>query len=331
MSTLRVLITGATGFIGINLVNAIKKCMPAVEINVLIRNPNKSFMFNMLSNIKIRNADIMNKPLLDNYVNNIDIVFHLCGVLGKWGLSDQLYWDINVEGTRNLIKACLENGSVKHFVYLSSAGVLGSSINNADESFALNPSNIYEKTKAEAERIAMEYYNRQGFPVTILRPEFVYGPYDRHVLGLFKAIKHGLLFLVEDGISVLHPTYIGDLTGILLGCIYKINTAGRVYIVAGERSLTVKEFVALIAKYLKVRAPFISVSRRSALLGAYAFESMARIFKINPILTKSRVSLFTDSRSYNTAKAKRDLGFVPSSLEDSVRETVNWYILNNYL
>jgi len=326
-----ILITGATGFVGSHLVKALLEYSPKIKINVLIRKTSDIACLKRLGNIHYLQGDLEDKLSLQRSVEGVNIVFHLAGMLGKHGVKKTRYCAVNTEGTRNLLEACLEERRIRQFIYLSSAGVLGPNVKNADETYPLNPSNIYERTKAEAEKIVFDYYHKMKVPVTVLRPEFLYGSGDWHVLGLFKAIKNRRFFLIDGGQSLLHPTYIEDIVQALLACCGNEDTIGETYLIAGERSIAVKEFAGLIAKYLGAKCINKSLSTKRALILARFFELSMGFLKLNPPLTVSRVKFFTQSRSYNISKAKKDLGLSPLPLEEGVIRTVEWYKSKGYL
>lgn len=326
-----ILITGSTGFIGKHLIKALLEHKMRANINVLVRKTSDISYLKSLGEMRFLYGDLKDKASLKRSLKGTNIVFHLAGILGKYGVPEADYYAINTEGTRNLLEACAENGQIRQFIYLSSAGVLGPNVENADEAYPFNPSNIYEITKAEAEKIASYYYNKMKVPVTVLRPEFLYGPGDMHLLGLFKAIKKRMFFLIDGGQSFLHPTYIEDIIQALLTCCGNTATIGETYLIAGERSITVKEFTGLIAKYLGVKRINRSLSAKTAALIARVFEFSLPILNIDPPLTLSRVKFFAESRSYDTSKAKKSLGLKPFMLEEGIKRTIEWYKDRGYL
>ena len=328
---MNILITGATGFIGSHLTKALLKADLNVKVSALVRGLSDITTLQSLGNINYLYGDLQDRDSLKESIKDIDIVFHIAGILGKHGVPDADYYAINTEGTRDLLEACVENGQIKQFIYLSSAGVLGPNVENADEAYPFNPSNIYEITKAEAEKIASYYYNKMKVPVTVLRPEFLYGPGDMHLLGLFKAIKKRMFFLIDGGQSFLHPTYIEDIIQALLTCCGNTATIGETYLIAGERSITVKEFTGLIAKYLGAKRINRSLSAKTAALIARVLEFSLPILNIDPPLTLSRVKFFAESRSYDTSKAKKSLGLKPFMLEEGIKRTIEWYKDRGYL
>ncbi len=106
-------------------------------------------------------------------------------------MIEEVYRQVHVEGTRNVLTAALKSGYPTRALYVSTTGVLGVTPRGpAAEGSPYAPTNPYERTKAAAERMALEFAS-QGLPVVICRPAFVYGPGDRHVLGLFQAVRRG--------------------------------------------------------------------------------------------------------------------------------------------
>jgi len=119
---------------------------------------------------------------------------------------------VHVQGTKNILEASQKH-NIKKFIYCSTAGVTGPAAHlPQDESLPYNPSNIYEVTKAEAEKSVLQYHRENGLPVIVIRPEFVYGPGDMHTLGYLKTVRKRMFILIDGGKAFLHPTYIDDLT-----------------------------------------------------------------------------------------------------------------------
>jgi nucleoside-diphosphate-sugar epimerase len=204
---------------------------------------------------------------------------------------------------------------------VSSPGVLGPITGEpADENAPIAPSNAYERSKAAAEKLARTY------PAAIIvRPEFVYGPGDTHVLGLFRAVKRGVFFFVGTGKHTCHPTFISDAVAGMLLCIEK-GRPGLIYQVAGPRPVTFRELGCTIAAALEVRPPWMMVPRPFALLGAYGLEALGSVIGRTPPLSRAGVAFFGESRRFSWQKARRELGYRPQvELAEGVGKTVAWY------
>ena len=224
--------------------------------------------------------------------------------------------------------------NIKQFIHISSAGVLGPLTDGvvADESFPYNPSNVYEKTKCEAEKEILNFCEKQKIPFTIIRPEFVYGPGDTHVLGLFKAIRDKRFVILGDGRSFLHPTYIDDLIQGISMCTYNENAYGKVFLITGNKPLNVKELALIIAEECGVRLLKIRIPLIFANITATVLELMAKVGNFEPLLTSSRVKFFTENRVFSIQKAQNELGYRSKiGFREGVKRTIHWYRQNGYL
>lgn len=317
---MNILTTGATGFIGKNLVRSLVNNNHKVKC--LIRETSKKADIDYLKKIKVQlfYGDITKKETLNDCLSNIDVVYHLAGILGDFNTQKEDYYKTHVLGTKNLLKFCKK----QKFIYCSSAGVLGPVI-NGDELKRLNPTNVYEKTKAEAEKLVLEYDN-----YVILRPEFVYGAYDLHVLNLFKTIKNRKFYIIGNGKNMLHPTYVDDLIYCLIKCLNK-NIKNEIFVVAGEKPVSVEEFVKLAANQLSIRYNKIKIPLHLARVYTSVFEPFAKVFNLNPSLTKSRFNFFTKTRTFDIKKAQKMLNYRPIKLEKGIKKTLGWYKKNNLL
>ena len=327
---MKVLVTGGTGFIGSHLVEALVN--RGYDIRCLVRNTSNVEHLEKLSTELIY-GDINDKDTLSKAVKGIDIVYHLAGMLGQWGIPNRTYWEVHYQGTENLIQACLKE-DLKRFIHCSSTGVLGPITNTpADETHPYNPTNIYEKTKAKAEALVLEAHHKYNLPVTIIRPEFVYGPGDMHVLRLFKAIEHNRFLRIGRGNSYLHPTYISDLVyGLLLVIDKEDISLGQIYHITGEKFITVNELLSLMYSKLGKKNPNIYIPYRLGWISAGIFQLLSIILRINPPLTISTVKFFNENRGFTSMKAEKELDYYPVvTLAEGIEKTIMWYRQNGYL
>jgi nucleoside-diphosphate-sugar epimerase len=327
---MKAFVAGGTGFIGSHIVKHLAKS--GFLVKVLIRETsNLSRLVGV--NAAFVKGDILVPDSMRAQIKDSDLVICSVGVLGQWGIPDKVYWDINKRGVENLLESCVDS-TIKQFVYLSSAGVLGPLPGGvlANESFPYNPSNIYEQTKCQAEESVINFCTRENIPYTIIRPEFVYGPEDTHVLGLFKAVQQRKFVFIGKGETLLHPTYIDDLIHGIHLCTRSEKAVGKIYFITGEKPITVKELVGIMAEELKVAPPNTKLPLSIAYLGARIMEWAGKLMKFNPPLTKSRVRFFTENRAFSNEKAAAELGYTPQiDFRDGVKRTVRWYKDRHYL
>jgi nucleoside-diphosphate-sugar epimerase len=189
----RVLITGATGFIGSHLV---ERCLQEnYQIKVLVRSGHSMFEYFKNHGIEIVQGDIRDIGCLKRAVKDVQVVFHLASVVTDWA-PKRLFVDVNIHGTEKLCHVSLIEG-VERFIYMSTSDVFGFRDKSLiDESVEYQYWNEpYPDTKIEASRIVWEYF-REGLPATIVYPCWVYGNGDRTLIPLLAdAIrKKSLLF-----------------------------------------------------------------------------------------------------------------------------------------
>ncbi|MFC1825580.1 NAD-dependent epimerase/dehydratase family protein [Thermodesulfobacteriota bacterium] len=317
------LITGATGFIGQNLVKRLvedgHKCRCLVRESSVINSLKK------LTNIELFYGDIAQKLTLTDICKGIDIVINSAGMLGKWNSTIENLRPVNANGINNLADEIVRN-KVEYVIHLSAGGVTGPVKGQAaDETYICRPRTPYEKTKWEGEKCALSLFEKLKVPIVVVRPTFTYGPGDPHKLPLFRTVKSGRFAFIGSGESTNHPVYVDDLvSGIIL--LLKKRAIGETFIIGGPRPITKKELIYVIAGELGVKKSFAHLPRWLATSGAIFMVLLARLLDFEPILSPSRVSAMADSWGYSIKKANTILGYTPKvDIKTGVRKTVQAY------
>ncbi len=325
---MKFVVTGATGFVGSAMAKALLNL--GAEVLALSRTSNAPAQLKSLP-ITWVVADITEPRTLSGHFANADYVIHAAGKLGKAGTTEDEYMRLHVDGTKNLLNELSKSNPKPKTLYISSPGVLGPITGEAaNEETPLAPSNPYERSKAVAEDL-VKGFAANGFPVVIGRPEFIYGPGDMHVLGLFRAIQKGHFFYIGGGQNTCHPTFIDDATDGLLRCL-KHGQVGEVYHITGPRPVTFREFSETIACALNVSPPRFNIPRSLAMVGASGLEILGRFAGKSPPLSRTGVAFFSEDRRFSWSKAQRELDYQPQySLQAGVEITINWYQRNGYL
>jgi nucleoside-diphosphate-sugar epimerase len=329
---MKFLVTGATGFVGSHLVKRLIK--DNNDVRALVRKGRDTSKFD--SRVEIVYGDITDPHSLDDATRSIDIVYHSAAIVREAGVPDSLFYEVNVKGTENLLEASLRHG-VKRFIHISTGGVHGDIKNPpASEDSQIPPHpplekggwgdlDIYQKTKIEGEKVVLSF-KEKGLSVVIIRPTGVYGPGDLRLLKLFRLINRRRFFMVGDGMTLFHPVYIDDLIeGLILAG--KIPEAeGEVFLIGGERYLTLNEIVRIIAGALNVPIKRVHLPVFPVRALATTIEFIFKPMRIEPPLFRRRVDFFTKNRAFDISKAKRLLGYQPKvDIEKGVRLTIDWY------
>lgn len=322
----RIAITGANGFIGAALAHHF--AARGDEIVGFVRDDSELWRLDDVA-IELRYGDIRKPESLVGVFAGVDWVIHTAGKLGEAGVLEEVYYDVHVNGTRNVLQAVSAESPQARVLHISTPGVLGpllrvSPTTFPDEATPIAPSNPYERTKAVGEWVAQQF-THDGLDIVIVRPEFVYGPGDVHVLGLFKMIGRGLFFYVGDGDNWCHPSYIDDVVNGMALALER-GRSGEIYHITGERPERWRAFAEAIAVALDAKAPKWRVPRSLVLAGAIAGEEAGRLFGRKPPLSRTGVDFFSEDRGTSCVKAREELGYVPQiDIATGTRLAVEWY------
>jgi len=317
---MKILITGATGFIGKNLVKELVR--KKHNIRCLVRKESNRRDIKFLKDLKadIVYGDICNKKSLSNAVEGTAAVIHLAGILGGFNVNKEDYYSVNVEGTQNILDKC----TTQKFIYCSTAGVFGP-IMNCKEADSPKPSDMYEKTKFLAEKYVREYQN-----YVIIRPTFVYGPYDMHSLKMFSFIKKFRIVPKISKTSKIQPIYVKDVVDILVKAVEK-DLDSRIYNIAGTEEIAVSQLFYKISEELGIKIMNFYIPIFLAKLYVNITEPFSKLLKIDTVLTRSRFLFYTKSRTFNINKAAEELDFNPINISEGLERTIQWYKRNNFL
>ena len=324
-----ILITGATGYIGRNLVQRL--IAEEHYCRCLVRKNSRIDFLKDYSNVELFYGDITQKDSLTGICKGIDVVINSAGVLAKWDSSTDDLKSVNTDGITNLAGELIKN-DVEYVIHLSAGGVTGPVKGPpADETYDCRPRTAYEKTKLEGEKKALELSRQHDLPIVVVRPTFTYGPGDPHKLPLFRSVKRGSFVFIGSGESINHPVYIDDLiAGIFL--LFKKRPMGETFILGGPHPVTKKDLIQTIAEELGVKKRYLHIPPWLAICGAFGLVSFARLLKFEPILTPSRISMMVDNWGYSIKKAKERLGYEPRfDLRLGIKKTIQSYIALQWL
>jgi nucleoside-diphosphate-sugar epimerase len=320
---LRLALTGATGYTGGRLLTALRE--RGHEVAALARRDSVTDALRK-SGARLVEGDLGSSEALAHLVEGCEAVVHVAAVYRTAGHPDSYYHDVNVGGTERLLEAAAGAG-VSRFVHTSTVGVLGHVAKPpGDEESPLAPTDVYQRTKAEAEVLALRFHRERGMPVSVVRPAAIYGPGETRLLKLFRAIARGRYALVGSGRPGYHLVYIDDLIAGYLLALEHPNAPGEVFIVAGPRSVPQAELARQIAgatggRVLPFRVPAAPLQWAGSLC-----EAVCVPLGLEPPLHRRRVDFFTKHREFSIEKARRLLGYEPRvDVEEGLARTAAWY------
>src|SRR3990170_2888497 len=190
------LVTGGSGFVGNRLARALIE--RGDRVRALVRDPARAADLSALG-VEVVQGDLTDEASLRRALEGVDRLFHTAGLVGDW-IDRRQAVEVNVEGTRRLLAAAVEAG-VTRAVHVSSLSVLGTRHHHGtDESGPYVYGDPYTDTKIDSERVALEFGSGGRIEVVVIRPGFVYGAGDNHVLApLVERLRSGGFVFVGDG------------------------------------------------------------------------------------------------------------------------------------
>jgi nucleoside-diphosphate-sugar epimerase len=266
-------------------------------------------------NLEIVKGDLTEHNLVKRLVEDIDIVYHLAGAHLDVTLPDSYYRQVNVDATLSLLKAA-NNAGVKRVVHCSTNGVIGEIKNPpVDETADSFPTNIYEKTKLEGERAALEYHIETGFPVVIVRPAWVYGPRCPRTLRLMRMVNKGRFVMFGNGQTLRHPIFITDMIDALELSAQVEQAAGQIFFIAGDEPVTIKQLVHSIAEVQDVHVRVIHLPLALGKAAGYTIQLAFTPMGKQPPFSRRSLDFFVKDNAYDISKARvsRDLNPGPLS------------------
>ena len=329
---MEVFITGGTGFIGSRLV---LRCLERGDsVSVIGQENNPAERENRIL-IESKGAKVWLGPVTDRQsifeqVKGVDVIYHLAAAQHEANVPDQHFRDVNVEGTRNVIEAAVQSG-IKRFVHGSTIGVYGSALSGEiNEASALRPDNIYGVTKLEGEKLVLSYQDK--LPVVIIRISETYGPGDRRLLKLFKAIKNKAFFMIGNGKNLHHLVFVDDLIDGMLLAAASDGAVGKIFVLADAKPVTSNEMVGTIGLQLATRIPGIHLPLFPFLMAARFMETLLRPLGIQPPLHMRRMDFFRKSFMFSQEASRMYLNFIPRhTFSQGVEKTAKWYAGQGYI
>ncbi len=320
---MKVALTGASGYTGGHLLRRLLR--EGRQVSALVR-PGSITADLRESGAELVEGDLGDEAALRRLVEKAQVVLHVAAVYRTAGHPDSYYREVNVLGTRRLLEASSRAG-VSRFVHTSTVGVHGDvKEGEADESSPHRPGDVYQETKSEAERLALDFHRERGLPVAVVRPGAIYGPGETRLLKLFRAIARGRYALVGSGRPRYHLVYIDDLVDGFLLAAERPEAVGEAFILAGPRHVSQRELAAIIARHTGGRVLPFRIPARPIQWAGDLCQAICVPLGMEPPLHRRRVDFWTKSRAFSIAKARRLLGYAPRvDVDEGVERTAAWY------
>ena len=319
---MKIFVTGGTGFIGTHLV----RCLAQTD-HELVCLARRTSDVGTLKEIgaTIVTGDVTEKGSLLAGMQGCDWVANLANLFLFWVRDEQVYTEVNVEGTRNVMESALETGVAK-VVHVSSAAVWGKTdwpISEATPMGAQRASQ-YARTKYEGDRIAWRLHQERGLPLVMVYPTAVIGADDPKATGRY--IKNLVRRRMPAQVLTNAPfsfVYVGDVCAAILRALEKEGNIGEKYLVSGA-NLTFGEINRLVREVAGVRLPFLRLPDVVTALNARFLTGVANLTKRPPWLDLSvdQVGLMKQGFVVDGRKAERELGIHYTPIRQALEEAI---------
>lgn len=312
------LIIGGSGFVGTRLVEIIgehscdildkriSKTYPEISLVTDVREKEQ---------IKIKNYHSTVILLAAEHQDNIS--------------PNSLYYDVNVEGTKNVLDKMDEIG-IKNLIFTSSVAVYGLNKLNPSENHLIDPFNHYGKSKWEAERVIQNWFENdpKGKSVTIIRPTVIFGERNRgNVYNLLKQISKGKFLMIGKGQNKKSMAYVGNVVAFIKDRIKKQEAGYHVFNYADNPDLTMTELSCIIQRKMNLSIPKIRIPYWLGMLGGYGFDLLALLTRKKLPISSVRVKKFCATTQFDAAKAHTSFR-TPYTLEEGLNKTLEFEFIN---
>ena len=326
------LVTGASGFVGSGVVRRLLDIGHSVR--VLIRpNSDQKNLEGLPLDIVV--GDLRDRSSLESAVQGCESLFHVAADYRLWARNPRDLYDINVDGTLNILRAAGDAG-VSRIVYTSSVATLGLK-DDGSASDEETPANLdqmvghYKRSKFLAEKEVRALTQREHLPVVIVNPSTPIGPRDIKPTPTGRVITRAaagrMPAYVETGLNLVHVDDVAD--GHLFA--HDKGKPGERYILGGE-NWTLREILTEVAALTTHKPPRVRLRPEVVLPLAYISQGWAHLTRAErePLLTVDGVKMSRHLMFFSSQKARDQLGFDPRPAREALHDAVEWFKTHGY-
>lgn len=310
----RLCVIGGSGFVGTHL---IRKLNANYEVTIFDKVVIPEF------ESQSKKIDIRDLEALTSELKDFDSIIHLAAEHKDNVTPKTLYHDVNVVGTRNVLKAMDVNG-IHNIVFTSSVAVYGLNKENPSETHNVDPFNEYGKTKYLAELEIEKWFNQDPIQrsAKIIRPTVIFGEANRgNVYNLLKQIVSGRFLMIGDGKNVKSMAYVKNVTGFIEYLLTEKN-GYEIYNYADKPDLTISDLISVIEKSLNIVVPSIRIPYRIGLSAGYVFDILSFITGKKLPVSSVRIKKFCATTQFDSSKIQKTAFNTSYSITDGLKKTL---------
>lgn len=303
-----------------------------------------SFLIKELDGFKIQNLDKRQSPFYSditiignitdinqiNFSNQIDTVILLAAEHRDDVTPIKKYYDVNVNGTKNIL-AKMDEFGIKNLIFTSSVAVYGLNKIKPSEEHATDPFNHYGKSKLLAEQVIKDWYDNdsKNKSVTIVRPTVIFGERNRgNVYNLLKQISSGKFLMIGNGQNKKSMAYVRNVVAFIKDRIEKNKVGYNVYNYVDKPDLDMNKLVSLVEKKMRLKISKFKIPYFIGFFGGLCFDFIALLTKKNFSISSVRVKKFCATTQFDSSKVE-NIFEPPYSLESGLNKTLDYEFINS--
>lgn len=325
---MKVLVTGASGQLGNNVVRTLLN--DGYEVVVFLRENSKRITTLDGLNIERRFGELSNQESLEIAMQDVDYVIHTAAKAGLIPARSQEYWDINYQGTKNVVEAAIKCG-VKRLVHVGTANSFGTGFRQklGDETFPYTHSKFgfdYMDSKRKAQEYVINATKEKGLSAIVVNPTTMIGKFDskpnsgKFILAIF---RHEIFAKTKGGKNYVNVRDASQATVNAL----RMGRVGECYILGGH-NLSHKKAFDIIGKVEGVSVPKLVLPSSLVLIFGILSSFFGKIFGFTPLISKELAQIFTTYDFHSSEKAVRELNLQITPFDEAVKECLEWMLEN---
>ncbi len=316
-------ITGGKGYVGYALVKELAK--RGEKMRLLLRSD--SPVFDGIECEKIM-GDVCNYDILEKAFEGAETVYHVAGVVDISGTKDKQVWNVNVEGTKNVVAAC-KNAGVKNLIYVSSVDAVhvDDNMDVIREVSHFDPDILegaYAKSKATATQYVLDCAD-ENLKVCAVHPSACIGPYDNNrtssMVTVINLFSKGFFSLTFD-FGGYNFVDVRDVAKGMVAAAEK-GRSGECYFLCGK-AYSLNEFMNALADVCGKKHPKVVIKKKHVDTIIPIFEKIFKVANLPPVVNEYAIRKICENCRFTYEKAEKELGYSARSLEDSLRDTIAW-------
>lgn len=327
---MKVLVTGGTGFVGSHVIDELLK--KNYDVRAIARKSSSTKWIEG-KNVEIFHASLNDKSSLIKALDAVSAVIHVGGLTAARNLEE--FMEGNYQGTKNLIDAIFESGAeIKKFLFVSSQAAVGpsKSLNEpSKEECEYKPLTAYGKSKMKAEQLVISYKDK--LPITVVRPPAVYGERDSAILTFFQAMNNRLGTLIGFDDKYVSLVHVRDLARGIVIAFEAEKSNGEVYFISSKEFYSWSQIISITEKIIGKKAIRLKLPHCLVLTIAGISEFFGKFASKPPVLNYEKgIDITQKYWICSPEKAKKEIGYEQEiSIEQGIRETIDWYKQNKWL